>query len=72
MIILLIVLVVILALLMIFIVLIQESKGGLSSRFEDYKRMIGVQKSNSFIEKVTWILAGIIAVACVIIANYYI
>ena len=72
MIILLIVLVVILALLMIFIVLIQESKGGLSSRFEDYKRMLGVHRSTSFIEKVTWILAGIIAVACVIIANYYI
>lgn len=65
---LLVVLVVILALLMILIVLIQESKGGLSSRFDDYKRMLGVNKSNSFIEKATWILAGIITLICVAMA----
>ena len=65
---LLVVLVVILALLMILIVLIQESKGGgLSPRFDEYKRMLGIKRSMSIIEKTTWILAGIIIVICVII-----
>ena len=67
--ILLVIIVVIVALLMIVILLIQESKGGgLSSRFDEYKRLLGIKKSMSFVEKTTWILAGIIIVICVLIA----
>ena len=59
--------VVLLAVLMIGIVLIQESKGGgLASTFSDYKRIIGVRKSTSVVERTTWILAGIIVLICVV------
>ena len=65
--ILLVILVVLLAALMIGVVLIQESKGGgLSSTFSDYKRIIGVSKSASVVERTTWILAGIIVLICVV------
>ena len=63
------ILAVVFAVFMIGIVLIQESKGGgLSSRFDEYKRLLGIKKSMSFVEKTTWILAGIIIVICVLIA----
>ena len=63
----LVVLVVILALIFIGVVLAQESKGGvLSSRFEYFKKSFGYQRSMSFVEKITWILAGIIVVLCVV------
>ena len=62
---LLVVLAVLLAVLMIGIVLIQESKGGgLVSTFSDYKRIIGVRKSASVVERTTWILAGMIVLIC--------
>lgn len=61
-------LIVLTALLMVGIVLIQESKGGgLVSQFEDIKRHSGVRKTTDFVERTTWILAGImvvISVAC--------
>ena len=59
--ILLIVLTLIAAVLMICVVLIQKSKGGgLSSTFAGSNQIMGVRRTNSFIEKVTWILAGAI------------
>lgn len=64
---LLVILIVQLAALMIGIVLIQESKGGgLASTFSDYKRIIGVRKSTSVVERTTWILAGMIILICVV------
>lgn len=64
---LLVIMVVLLAVLMIGIVLIQESKGGgLASTFSDYKRIIGVRKSASVVERITWILAGMIVLICVV------
>lgn len=64
---LLVILIVQLAALMIGIVLIQESKGGgLASTFSDYKRIIGVRKSTSIVERTTWILAGMIILICVV------
>ena len=64
---LLVIMVVLLAVLMIGIVLIQESKGGgLASAFSDYKRIIGVRKSASVVERTTWILAGMIVLICVV------
>lgn len=64
---LLVIMVVLLAVLMIGIVLIQESKGGgLASTFSDYKRITGVRKSTSVVERTTWILAEMIVLICVV------
>ncbi len=62
-----IILTVIASLLMIGVVLIQKSKGGgLSSQFGGANQIMGVRRTNDFIEKVTWWLAGIIGVLAVI------
>ena len=54
---------VIASLLMIGVVLIQKSKGGgLSSQFGGANQVMGVRRTNSFIEKTTWYLAAIISV----------
>lgn len=56
-----IILTVIVAILLIGIVLIQKSKGGgLSSQFGGANSMMGVRQTNSFLEKGTWWLAGIL------------
>lgn len=58
-----IVLTVIVAVLLIGIVLIQKSKGGgLSSQFGGAGSVMGVRQTNSFLEKATWTLAGLIVV----------
>ena len=52
---------VIVSLLMIGVVLIQKSKGGgLSSQFGGANQVMGVRRTNDFIEKTTWYLAGAI------------
>lgn len=62
-----IVLTVIASILMIGVVLIQKSKGGgLSSQFGGANQVMGVRRTNDFIEKTTWWLAGIIAVLAVL------
>ncbi len=54
-----IVLTVIVAVLLIGIVLIQKSKGGgLSSQFGGAGAVIGVRRTNNFLEKATWTLVG--------------
>ena len=64
-----IVLTVIVAILLIGIVLIQKSKGGgLSSQFSGANAVMGVRSTNSGIEKITWILAGLIVLLSVISA----
>lgn len=56
-----IVLTVIVSVLLIGIVLIQKSKGGgLSSQFGGAGSVMGVRQTNSFLEKTTWTLAGLI------------
>ena len=56
-----IILTLIVAVLLIGIVLIQKSKGGgLSSQFGGAGSVMGVRQTNSFLEKGTWWLAGII------------
>ena len=63
----LIILTVLVAILLIGVVLIQKSKGGgLSSSFGSANQIMGVRRTNSFIEKVTWTLAGAIAVLAVL------
>ena len=65
----LIVLAVFAAIFMVGLVLIQESKGGgLSSQFDDYKHLIGVQKSINIVERVTWVLASVIAFICILLS----
>lgn len=62
-----IILTVIVALLLIGIVLIQKSKGGgLSSQFGNASSVMGVRQTNSFLEKTTWTLAGLIALLSII------
>ena len=57
------------AVLLIGVVLIQKSKGGgLSSAFAQGNQMMGVRRTNSFIEKVTWTLFACIAVFSILTA----
>lgn len=66
---LLIVLTILAAVLLIGVVLIQKSKGGgLSSAFAGSNQVMGVRRTNSFIEKVTWTLAGCLAVFAILTA----
>jgi preprotein translocase subunit SecG len=49
----------IVCILLILIVLVQNSKGGgLASNFQSSNQIMGVRKTNDFLEKATWILAG--------------
>ena len=58
---------VIVALLLIGVVLIQKSKGGgLSSQFGGANQVMGVRRTNDFIEKTTWYLAGALAILCIL------
>ncbi|MDE6756178.1 MAG: preprotein translocase subunit SecG [Muribaculaceae bacterium] len=58
---LLIVLTVIVSILLIGVVLIQKSKGGgLASNFAGSNQIMGVRRTNNFIEKATWSLAIVI------------
>ncbi|MDE5689826.1 preprotein translocase subunit SecG [Duncaniella sp.] len=63
----LIVLTLICALLLICVVLVQKSKGGgLSSSFAGSNQIMGVRRTNSFIEKLTWGLAGAICLLSIL------
>lgn len=45
--------------LLVLIVLVQNSKGGgLASNFQSSGQVMGVRKTNDFLEKATWYLAG--------------
>lgn len=62
----LIVLTVLIAILLIIVVLVQKSKGGgLASNFAGSNQIMGVRRTNDFIEKATWTLASIIAVLAI-------
>lgn len=62
-----IILTVLVAVLLIIVVLVQKSKGGgLSSTFAGSNQIMGVRRTNDFIEKTTWTLAGIICVLSIL------
>lgn len=62
-----IILTVLVSILLIIVVLVQKSKGGgLSSTFAGSNQLMGVRRTNDFIEKATWTLAGIIGVLSII------
>ena len=51
------------SILLVFVVYVQNPKGGgLSTDFGAAQQLGGVRKTNDFIDKATWSLAGIIAV----------
>ncbi len=53
------VLIFIASILLVLIVLVQNSKGGgLASNFQSSNQIMGVRKTNDFLEKATWFLAG--------------
>ncbi|MDD6438131.1 MAG: preprotein translocase subunit SecG [Prevotella sp.] len=63
------VLIVIASILMIGIVLIQESKGGgLASNFSSSNAIMGVRRTNDFVENATWALAIVMVVFSVVCA----
>ncbi len=56
------------SILLVFVVFVQNPKGGgLSSDFGSAHQLGGVQKTNDFIDKATWSLAGIVAVLSIIL-----
>ncbi|MDE7408122.1 MAG: preprotein translocase subunit SecG [Muribaculaceae bacterium] len=62
-----IILTVLCAILLIGVVLIQKSKGGgLSSSFAGSNQIMGVRRTNDFIEKTTWTLAAIIGILAIV------
>jgi preprotein translocase subunit SecG len=57
--------------LLIFVVYVQNPKGGgLSTDFGAAHQIGGVQKTNDFIDKATWALAGIVGVLSVVLTIY--
>ncbi len=61
------VLIFLVCLLLILIVLVQNSKGGgLAANFSSSNQIMGVRKTNDFLEKATWILAGALLLLCVV------
>lgn len=56
------------SILLVFVVFVQNPKGGgLSSDFGSAQQLGGVQKTNEFIDKTTWGLAGLIAVLSIVL-----
>ena len=62
-------LIVLVSVLMCLIVLIQNSKGGgLAAGFASSNQIMGVRKTTDFLEKATWILAGLMVVISILAA----
>lgn len=62
------VIIILASILLIFVVYIQNPKGGgLSSDFGAAQQIGGVQKTNDFIDKATWSLAGVIMVLSIVL-----
>jgi preprotein translocase subunit SecG len=59
-------LILICSVLLVLIVLVQNSKGGgLAAGFSSSNQVLGVRKTTDFLEKATWILAGVLVFLCV-------
>ena len=62
------IIIVIASILLVALVFIQNPKGGgLSSDFGAATQIGGVQKTNDFVDKATWSLAGVIAVLSIVL-----
>lgn len=65
------ILVIIVCVLLTFIVLIQNPKGGgIASNFSAGNQIMGVKKTNDFIEKGTWTLAAVLTLL-VLFSNFF-
>lgn len=65
------IIIVLASILLIFVVFVQNPKGGgLSSDFGAASQLGGVQKTNDFIDKATWSLAGIIGICSIFMTIY--
>jgi preprotein translocase subunit SecG len=65
------VLIFLVCLLLILIVLVQNSKGGgLAANFSSSNQVMGVRKTNDFLEKATWTLAAALLFLCVVAAGF--
>lgn len=65
------VLIFIICILLVLIVLVQNSKGGgLASNFQSTGQVMGVRKTNDFLEKGTWTLAAALLLLSVIGAGF--
>ena len=63
------VLIIIVSIFLGFFVLIQESKGGgLASNFASSNQIMGVRKTTNIVEVITWSLAGLIFLLCLVTA----
>ena len=61
--------IIILSIALAFFVLIQESKGGgLASNFAGANQIMGVRKTTNIVEIITWSLAALIFVLCLVTA----
>lgn len=59
------------SILLVVVVYVQNPKGGgLSTDFGAAHQLGGVQKTNDFIDKATWSLAGIIAALSIVLTIY--
>ena len=65
------VLIFIVCILLVLIVLVQNSKGGgLASNFQSTGQVMGVRKTTDFLEKGTWVLAGLLLFLSVVGAGF--
>ncbi len=59
------------ALLLIGIVLVQNPKGGgLASNFSQGTQLFGVERTNDIVEKITWVLGGLVVIVSLWAASY--
>ncbi|WP_343747979.1 preprotein translocase subunit SecG [Fluviicola sp.] len=64
------ILLVLASVLLIVVVFVQNPKGGgLSSDFGAAQQLGGVQRTNDFIEKATWVLASVILVGSIVMTS---
>jgi preprotein translocase subunit SecG len=64
------VLIIVVCVLLTLIVLVQNSKGGgLASNFASSNQIMGVRKTNDFLEKATWTFAMLLIVLCLAAAG---
>ncbi len=63
------VIIIIASILLVLLIFVQNPKGGgLSADFGAAQQIGGVKKTNDFIDKSTWSLAGLIAVCSIVLA----
>ncbi len=60
-------LILIASVLLILVVLVQNSKGGMSDQFTGATSQIGAKNSTELIEKITWVLASVVLIGSLMV-----